>query len=88
MARNVVQNYLDLLDSQREAVFASLDGLSEEQIWQRPAPREWCVGEILFHAVQFFASFLPGVAGMWALCGWVGRLRQQRPCQVEIENVY
>jgi hypothetical protein len=88
MAQNVVQDYLDLLDSQRVAVFASLDSLSEEQVWQRPAPREWCVGEILSHTVRFFASFLPGVEGMWALCGWVGRLRRHRPYGVEIENVY
>ena len=88
MGRNVVQDYLDLLDSQREAVFASVDGLTDEQIWQRPAPREWCVGEILSHTVRFFGSFLPGVEGMWALCGWVGRLRRHRPYGVEIENVY
>lgn len=41
---NTILEYLDLLDSQRKAVFAVLDGLSEEQIWQRPAPNEWCEG--------------------------------------------
>ena len=42
MPENVIPEYLDLLDSQRVAVFAVLDGLSEEEIWQRPAPKEWC----------------------------------------------
>jgi hypothetical protein len=42
LAENVITVYLDLLDSQRKAVFAVLDGLSEEEIWQRPTPKEWC----------------------------------------------
>ena len=57
MAENVIPEYLDLLDAQRKAVFAALDGLSEEQIWQRPAPKEWCIGEILSHTVRFLDSF-------------------------------
>lgn len=88
MAQNIIEDYLDLLDRQREAVFAALGGLREDQIWQRPAPREWCSGEILSHTSRFFASFLPALQGMWRLCGWVGRLRRNRPYSVEIENVY
>jgi hypothetical protein len=88
VAENVIPVYLDLLDSQRKAVFAVLDGLSEEEIWQRPAPREWCIGEILSHTERFFSSFVPGLRFMWALFGWYGRLRRKRPYRVEIENVY
>lgn len=85
---SILQDYLGLLDSQRVAVFASLNGLEEGQIWQRPAPGEWCMGEILSHTVRFFACFLPGLQAMWLLCGWYGRLRRHRPYSVEIENVY
>ncbi len=88
MERGQVVGYLGLLDSQRAAAFAALDGLSEEQIWQRPAPKEWCIGEILSHTVRFYASFLPGLPFMWRLAGWYGRLRRNRPYSVEIENVY
>jgi len=88
MAENVIAEYLDLLDTQRKAVFAVLDGLSEEQIWQRPASKEWCVGEILSHTVRFLDSFLPGLRFMWRFFGWFGRLRRKRPYAVEIENVY
>jgi hypothetical protein len=88
MVENVIPEYLDLLDSQRKAVFAALDGLSEEQIWQRPALKEWCVGEILSHTVRFLGSFLPGLRFMWRYFGWFGRLRRKRPYAVEIENVY
>jgi hypothetical protein len=88
MTQSSVPGYLDLLDAQREAVLASLDGLSEDQIWQRPAPKEWCIGEILSHTVRLFDSVLPGLRIMWTLCGWYGRLRRHRPYSVEIDNVY
>jgi hypothetical protein len=88
MTENVIPEYLDLLDAQRKVVFAALDGLSEEQIWQRPAPKEWCVGEILSHTVRFLDSFLPGLPFMWRFFGWFGRLRRKRSYAVEIENVY
>ncbi|MBI4732017.1 MAG: DinB family protein [Chloroflexi bacterium] len=83
-----VLQYLDLLDSQREAAFAALDGLTEEQIWQRPAPREWCIGEILDHNVRLFVSMLPGLHFGWAALGWYGRLRRNRPYLETIENIY
>ena len=88
MTDNAVSRYLDLLDEQREAVFAAVEGLSEAQIWQRPAPREWCIGEILSHTARMLASFLPFLQATWALCGWYGRLRRNRPYPVEIDNVY
>ena len=80
MAQNVVQDYLDLLDSQREAVLASLDSLSEEQIWQRPAPREWCVGEILPHRAvlrQLPAGSERHVGGVWL--GWASTAASSLP---------
>ena len=46
---SIVETYLDLLDAQREAAFAAVAGLSDDQIWQRPVPGEWCIGEILNH---------------------------------------
>ena len=88
MTEDVIQEYLDLLDAQRQAAFAALDGLSEEQIWWRPAPKEWCVGEILSHTVRFLDSFLPGLRFMWRFFGWFGRLRRKRPYAVEIEDPY
>jgi len=85
---NVVSEYLGLMDAQRQAAFTALEGLSEAQIWQRPAPKEWCIGEILDHNVRLFESVLPGLKIAWALLGWYGRLRRKRPYPVEIENVY
>jgi hypothetical protein len=79
MTEGVVLEYLDLLDSQREAVFASMEGLSEEQIWQRPGPKEWSIGEILSHTDRFLNSFQPSLRFMWKAVGWYGRLRRKRP---------
>lgn len=86
--RNVVSEYLCLMDAQREAAFAALDDLSAEQIWQRPAPKEWCIGEILDHNVRLFQSAIPLLKTGWALMGWYGRLRRNKPYRVEIDNVY
>lgn len=84
----VISNYLDLLDSQREAAFSALDGLTDSQLWQRPAPREWSIGEIINHNCLLFESFLPAVQWTWNLLGWYGRLRRSRPYQMEIEDLY
>jgi hypothetical protein len=85
---DVIATYLDLLDNQRETAFAALEGLTEAQIWQRPAPKEWSLGEILDHNYLLVASFLPLVSGLWHGLGWYGKLRRRRPYAVEIEDVY
>ena len=84
----IISSYLDLLDAQREAAFTALDGLTDAQLWQRPAPKEWSIGEIINHNCLLFASFLPTVKWMWKWFGWYGRLRRNRPYQVEIEDLY
>jgi hypothetical protein len=84
----IVSQYLNLLDSQREAAFAALKGITDSQLWQRPAPKEWSIGEILDHNYLLFASFLPVVQWMWKLVGWYGRLRRHRPYKTEIEDLY
>lgn len=87
-ACSVVDTYLDLLDAQREAAFAALDAVSDEQIWQRPAPKEWCIGEILNHNTLVIASILPFVRFAWWAFRWWGRLRRGRPYQTDTHDVY
>lgn len=88
MSEDVVANYLDLLDAQRRAAFVALNDLTEAQIWQRPAPREWSIGEIFSHTARFMRSFLPALRLMWKLFGWWGRWRRERPYAVAIDNPY
>lgn len=84
----IVQNYLDLLDSQRENTFAALDGLTEDQIWQRPAAREWCLGEILDHNYLLIASTLPYVKFAWATQKGLAYRRRNRQFSIEIQDPY
>jgi len=85
---NVISSYLDLMDSQRESAFAALDGLTDFQLWEQPAPREWSIGEILDHNYLLFVSFYPTVRWIWKLCGWYGHLRRNRTYKTEIEDLY
>ena len=75
----VIPTYLSLLDSQREAAFAALEGLTREQVWQRPAPKEWCIGEMLDHVYLLNASAFPYVKFAWRALRWYGERRRHRP---------
>ena len=88
MTNTIIASYLHLLDSQRESTFTALNGLTDSQLWQRPAPKEWSIGEILNHNYLLFASFLPVVRWLWNLGGWYGRLRRKRSYKTEIEDLY
>jgi hypothetical protein len=84
----VIPQYLNLMDSQREAIFRALQGVTDPQLWQRPTPKEWSIGEILDHNYLLFASLYPVVEWTWRLNGWYARLRRNRPYQTEIEDLY
>lgn len=84
----IVEAYLDLLDAQRESAFAAMDGITDAQLWQRPAPREWSIGEILDHNYLLIASMYPVVERLWKFMGWYGTWRRQRPYATAIEDVY
>ena len=84
----VVHEYLDLLDLQREAAFSVLDGLSESQVWQRPAGKEWSIGELLDHNYLLIGSTLPYVKVAWKFQQqWAGKLRS-RPFETTIQDPY
>ena len=85
---SVVFECLNLLHSQREAAFTALHGLTDAQIWQRPAPKEWSIGEILDHNSLLLVSTYHIVRWVWKLNGWYGRLRRNRPYATEIEDLY
>lgn len=84
----VVPQYLSLLDSQRETTFTALEGLTDSHLWQRPAPKEWSIGEILDHNYLLIASSYPLVKWMWKWNSWYGRLRRNRPYETEIADLY
>lgn len=83
-----VSRYLDLLDAQREIAFAALGGLTDSQLWRRPSPKEWSIGEILDHNYLLIASIYPVVQRIWKWAGWYARLRRERPYVSEIDDLY
>ncbi len=85
---NIVTDYLDLLDSQREAAFALLAGLDADRLWQRPAPKEWCLGEILDHNYLLIASTVPYVKFAWRVQRHRAEKHRLQPCVTEIEDPY
>jgi hypothetical protein len=84
----VIPEYLDLLDAQREAAFAALADLSEDQIWRRPAPKEWCIGEILDHTTRLLRSTMPYVRFVWRWFRWLGERRRGRAYRTHIPDLY
>jgi hypothetical protein len=88
VTKKILQQYLDLLDSQREAAFTALDGLSETGIWQRPGLKEWSLGEIIDHNYLLIASTFPYVKFAWKTQQRFAEKRRERPYQTEIEDPY
>jgi hypothetical protein len=84
----VIAQYLDLMDTQREQVFSLIAGISHEALWQRPAPKEWCIGEILHHNIMLLESIFPVVRVSWRFFNWTGRLLKSRPYRTTIKDPY
>lgn len=88
MTQLVLPTYLDLLDTQRETALTAVADLTHEQIWQRPAPNEWCIGEILNHNHRLIASSVPYVRWAWRWFHQWGVQRRTRPYQTTIADPY
>lgn len=84
----VVDSYLDLIDTQREEASSALLGLSHDQVWRRPAPKEWCIGEILNHIYLLSSSTFPYVKFTWKSLRWFGNWRRLKPYQTDIPDLY
>jgi hypothetical protein len=86
--QQIIPKYLDRLDAQREAAYQSLEGLTPEQIWQRPAPGEWCIGEILNHTVLLVRSMSPLVALTWRFFRWTARFWPEQGYRTDRADPY
>lgn len=86
--QTIIQNYLNLLDKQREETFDTLDNLTADQLWQRPAPKAWCIGEILDHNLRLFQSVFPFARFAWRYFRWTGKLLRNRTYKTDIEDPY
>jgi hypothetical protein len=84
----VIPTYLDLMDRQTNETFALLKKLSGQQLWQRPAPKEWSIGEILNHSYLLMKSSLPAVTLSWNLFHKLAERRRARPYPSQTDNIY
>jgi hypothetical protein len=85
---DIVTTYLEMMDLQREQLFADLDGISEESLWQRPAEDEWSIGENLDHLRVINSSTLTLFKITWVMLLPLAKLRYDKPYQTDIDNVY
>lgn len=85
---SVLPASLDLLDTQRETALSALEGLDDSQIWRRPAPKEWSIGEILDHNYLLIASSVPYIRFVWKHLRWYGERRRHKPYATEIKDYY
>ena len=84
----VVDDYLELLDSQRESIFSALGEITADQLWQPPAPKEWSIGQLLNHNYLLVASTMPYVKLVWKYFHTRGEHHRHRPYQTKINDVY
>jgi hypothetical protein len=84
----IVAEYLDMMDRKCDACLALLEGISDDLLWWRPAPREWSIGQTLDHLRVFNASMLRIFGIAWTVELLWARLRRSRPYAVDIENHY
>ena len=86
--KGVVGKYLALMDEQRAKIFADLNGISPEQLWKRPAPGEWSIGEILHHSFLVIHSMFPIIRIAWRWFRWTGKPFREKPYKTEFEDPY
>jgi len=85
---NIILTNLEMMDQQREQLFANLEGLSEDLLWQSPGKKEWSIGESLDHIRVFNSSNLTLYKITWILLFSLAKLRYDKPYDVDIDNVY
>lgn len=85
---DTVKKYLDVMDAQHRQVFARLAEISQERLWQRPAPGEWSIGEIMDHTRVVNRSLRRIFGLAWLALGPVGWLLRHKPYEAEIDDVY
>ena len=83
-----IAQYLDILDSQREAIFAEMGAMPDAVLWYRPGPKVWSIGEHLDHTrvINLCARRLMIV--YFPLASLFARPFRRRPYKDEIDDVY
>jgi hypothetical protein len=85
---SAIARHLDLLDQQREAIFAELAELPDAALWYRPGPKVWSIGEHLDHTrvINCFSRRL--MIACFPVASIFARCCRNRPYQSEINDPY
>ncbi|USN98314.1 MAG: DinB family protein [Phycisphaeraceae bacterium] len=83
-----VPGYLDLLDEQRESLFAELGDMPDAVLWYRPGPKVWSIGEHLDHT-RVINVCTRRIMMAWVPLAWpFSRPFRRRAFEAEIDDVY
>lgn len=88
MQNKVVADYLELLDSQRETIFREIKAIETDLLWQRPAEKEWSMGENIDHGRVLLRSFRRLLKIIWPVFNPYAKLKRHRQYEVTIDDVY
>lgn len=83
-----VTQYLDAFDAQHARLFAMLSEVPEQRLWERPAPKKWCIGEHIDHT-RVLNRFLRRL--LWAatpVLSPIARMRGNRAFEPDIDNPF
>lgn len=87
-AKRALDHYIQLMDSQRQELYTQLGGIPAELVWKRPEAGAWSIGENLDHLRVIYESFLSLFNFAWVILQPWAKLTRNRPCILEIDNVY
>ena len=83
-----VGKFLDLYDTQLEQLIAMLAELPESRLWERPAPKKWCIGEVIDHTRKLNRFLRRLIVVGTPILMPLGRMRRHRPFEADIDDVY
>jgi hypothetical protein len=83
-----IARYLDLLDDQREALFAQLVAVPDTVLWYRPGPKVWSIGEHLDHTRVVNCYWRRLFFAYFAVGSILARPFRHRPYEADIDDVF
>ncbi|EEG76233.1 DinB family protein [Dethiobacter alkaliphilus] len=85
---NITDQYLAILEQQREEMFQTLEKVDENLIWQRPKPGKWSIGEQIDHLRAITKFMRRFIAVLWPLLFLMGWIRRNKSYDAEMDDVY
>ncbi|TSB45543.1 DinB family protein [Alkalicoccobacillus porphyridii] len=77
--------YFNQLSDQRETFLSSV---VEKDVWQRPLPEKWSIGETMYHLLLLLKRFRQINVGYLHLAKPLAHLNRQKSFKTESENIY